>query len=232
MQQLAEVTGDTGMVLARGGMCPSQSVDGGANCGVRLWAYNDSNWGVYVAQPGAGKSLAGGTAVASLDARTVHAMRFRSNNGVNNSYIWENSSESCLMSLTSDTGDLYVKRNVNVAGDITAFYNTSDARFKADVRPMEPLLPRLACLRPVRFTWNAQCPNTEKVGASDTGLVAQELQDVFPELVEQSAQGHLVVRYEKAVPFLLKGLQELHEHNKRLQARLAALEIAAGITVR
>ena len=43
-------------------------VDGTSTRGIFLWS--DTNWGMYLSQSGAGKSLANGTAVAGIDGRS------------------------------------------------------------------------------------------------------------------------------------------------------------------
>lgn len=99
--------------------------------------------------------------------------------------------------------------DINATGDITGFYNTSDARFKREVSSMPSALDSMRQLRPVQFTWNEACPNKCKVNTRDTGLVAQEVRQTLPHLVEECAAGHLTVRYEKLVTYLLKAVQEL-----------------------
>lgn len=113
------------------------------------------------------------------------------------------------MSLASDTG------NLSVYGDITAFASTSDARFKDNVEVLPPMLRRIERLRPVSFTWNSSCPNVAKVGAASTGLIAQEVEAVFPELVEEAP--HKIVRYEKLITYLVKAVQELSAEVKALR---------------
>jgi len=107
--------------------------------------------------------------------------------------------------------------NIVTTGDVTAFYSTSDAKFKEDVTPMPSVLETLRRTRPVEFTWNGECPNPTKEGTRDAGLIAQELREVMPQLVEESGRGHLLVRYEKLVPYLLKAVQELSEEVRLLK---------------
>ena len=93
--------------------------DGGNTRGIFMWASGDSNWGIYMSTASAGVSLAGGTAVASIDGRTAHHIRFRAYNATGNGFIWENDSEQCLMSLTTNTGNLYTRGQI-YAGNSTS----------------------------------------------------------------------------------------------------------------
>jgi hypothetical protein len=89
--------------------------DGGPNRGIFMWKGDDNNWGMYMAKPGTGKSLNGGTAVAGHNF-DLHAFRFRANDNINQGFIWENSSEVSLMSLNASTGNMKLKGALDVAG--------------------------------------------------------------------------------------------------------------------
>jgi hypothetical protein len=84
-------------------------IDGGTEQGIFMKTATDSTWGIYMATSGSLKSLSGGTAVYGNESLINDAMRFRANDNTLEGFIWENSSESCLMSLKGDSGDLYVK---------------------------------------------------------------------------------------------------------------------------
>ena len=93
-------------------------VDGGSEHGLFLYDTDNPDWGLYMSQSGAGKSLADGTASASLDGRSGFHARFRAGNGATQGFIWENKTEQCLMSLTADTGDFYTKGTINAGSSM------------------------------------------------------------------------------------------------------------------
>jgi len=78
------------------------SVDGGTANGIYYWNTGDTNWVGYMGQSGAGKSASGGTACTGAFGFTAHAIRNRVNSAVTQGFIWENSLESCLMTLRGD----------------------------------------------------------------------------------------------------------------------------------
>lgn len=78
-------------------------VDGGNSRGIWMWTAGDANWGIYMGQSGAGRSLSGGTAAAG-GGFSAHAIRFRVNNASSQGFIFENSSEANLFSLRGDNG--------------------------------------------------------------------------------------------------------------------------------
>jgi hypothetical protein len=106
----------------------------------------------------------------------------------------------------------------------------SDARLKEDIRPYTRGLAELRALRPVRYKYKK-----EYWAASDryfTGLIAQEVQDVVPEMVHpykfQSIGDKLIdvlaVDPSDLTYMLINAVKELDAENQQLKARLAALE--------
>jgi hypothetical protein len=97
------------LAYATHGITVNSAIDGGGGAGIRMWGFTDTNWAMYVAQAGAGKSMSGGNAPASLSNRTGHHVRYRTTNAATTGHIWENHSEQCVMSLDADAGNLVTK---------------------------------------------------------------------------------------------------------------------------
>lgn len=87
----------------------NNDVDGTSSRGIQLWNSNDKSWAIYMGQSGATKSFNDDTACTALDGSTVHHLRMRAYDGAARGFLWENSSEVALMSLTADTGNLWTK---------------------------------------------------------------------------------------------------------------------------
>ncbi len=85
------------------------TVDGGSTRGIYMYDIADSNWGIYMAQSGALKSLNNNTASQGLaSGRTGWHLRFRAASAATHGFLWENHSDVTLMSLSSDTGNLHL----------------------------------------------------------------------------------------------------------------------------
>jgi len=109
---------------------------------------------------------------------------------------------------------------INANGASQAAFGTfSDIRLKENVAVLEPQLDNLMQLRPVEFDY--------KDGSGhQTGFIAQELQQVYPDVVTEQ-DGYLVVTgYGKNEARLIKALQEAVERIETLEAKVAALEAA------
>lgn len=79
---------------------------------------------------------------------------------------------------------------------------SSDARLKTNIQPVENALERMAAIRGVSFNWI-------EGGKADMGVIAQEVQAVFPELVSTHEEGHLQVNYNGLIGALMAAVQEL-----------------------
>ena len=91
-----------GPILMNNRVVIQNGTDGTSARGIWYWSATDSNWGTYMAQSGTGKSLADGVACTGAFGFTSNAIRNRVWNGGNHGFIWENSSETCLMSIRAD----------------------------------------------------------------------------------------------------------------------------------
>jgi hypothetical protein len=113
---------------------------------------------------------------------------------------------------------------------------TSDLRFKTHITPLTEVLAKLAQLRWVSFEWNdaykALGRGTER---REIGVIAQDVETVFPELVTTWGEGYKAVDYGKLSGVLIEAIKELQAtteaqfatkeaHVAALEARLAAME--------
>jgi len=109
---------------------------------------------------------------------------------------------------------------------------SSSRRFKEDIHDMDTASSGLMRLRPVTFRY--QKPFADGSKPIQYGLVAEEVAEVYPDLVARSADGQIeTVKYQVLDSMLLNELQKEHqqvqqqaETIQRLESRLAALEEA------
>jgi hypothetical protein len=99
---------------------------------------------------------------------------------------------------------------------------TSSARFKEDVRAIGSESDDLMKLRPVAFRYRE---SHEAGGLQQYGLIAEEVAQVYPELVVNDDQGRpLAIRSQLLEPLLLNELQNQRREIEELKARLEKLE--------
>jgi hypothetical protein len=86
-----------------------------------------------------------------------------------------------------------------------SFNSASDSRLKKDVVSLDGALDKIDAIRGVHYHWiDAAQPQSRQVG-----VIAQEIQAVYPELVMQGGNGYLSVDYPKLTAVLIQSVKEL-----------------------
>ena len=117
---------------------------------------------------------------------------------------------------------------LDVAGSAhaTSFPVSSDARFKKNVNRLTNVLDKLDKVRGVSFEWNE---TYEALGRSsghrEIGVIAQEVEKVFPELVSSwYDEEYKAVDYSRMTGVLIEAVKELKAQNETLKQRVESLE--------
>ena len=93
----------------------------------------------------------------------------------------------------------------NVSGDMTATGNVtaySDAKLKTEIHTINDALGIVGKLRGVNYKWLSN-------GQSDIGVIAQEVEEVIPEVVKETEDGTKTVDYSRIVSVLINAVNEL-----------------------
>jgi len=113
---------------------------------------------------------------------------------------------------------------LDVAGSChaTSFPTSSDLRFKEDVEPLTNVLERLEQVRGVTFKWNKRYASLGRATkGTQIGLIAQEVEKAFPELVSTWSQegvgDYRAVDYGRLNAVLVEALKELHKELAELR---------------
>ena len=121
-----------------------------------------------------------------------------------------NSNGGNRLNLNGEDGDLIV------AGNMTAYGSASDLRLKENIVTIENPLDKVSQLRGVTF-------NYKEDGSKSTGLIAQELEKVLPEVVYEtedindSDNKFKAVRYGNVVGLLVEAIKELKAEVEELK---------------
>ncbi len=124
-----------------------------------------------------------------------------------------------------NTGNTLVARDIS--GDFTAgsinvtnltasqtiqaqdFNSTSDINLKENIHTVENALETVNSLRGVSFDW-------KETGVSSYGVIAQELEEVLPELVNQEGENKTVT-YNGIIAVVIEAIKELNSKIKQLE---------------
>jgi hypothetical protein len=119
----------------------------------------------------------------------------------------------------NDTYELYVGGDIGATGNVVAY--VSDARLKKDLVKIDNPVEILQKLTGYEFTWNERAVK-ERIGKRDLGLIAQEVEEVLPEAVQDflhpgdltidgTTETYKAVLYDRIVPVLLGGINQLDD---------------------
>jgi hypothetical protein len=97
---------------------------------------------------------------------------------------------------------------VRASGDIVA-YSSSDERLKKDVHNIPDALAKILKLNGVIFTWDEEKKDVHGYEGKDTGIIAQQVEAVLPEVVTTREDGFMAVKYEKMIGLLIEAIKEL-----------------------
>ena len=102
---------------------------------------------------------------------------------------------------------------IDSASDQLGPCSASSVRFKQDIEDLGDLAEDLAALRPVSFRYTERFAG-RKDPTRHYGLIAEEVAELFPNLVTYDDEGlPFTVRYEMLTPLLLR---ELQRHTEQL----------------
>ena len=111
--------------------------------------------------------------------------------------------------------------SVNVAGDVVA-YASSDIRFKNNITPITNALDKLSKIGGYTFEWNEI--SHKETGKKDIGVVAQEVEEILPEIVQTRSNGYKAVDYQKLTALLIESVKEQQVIINDLKTRIETLE--------
>jgi hypothetical protein len=94
-------------------------------------------------------------------------------------------------------------------------WGISSARFKEELRPIENVVEKVGKLRGVSFKWKSDGTSPREIG-----VIAEEVAEVFPELVFLDRAGKpLGVHYDKFVAVLIEAVKELKGEIEELKKK-------------
>lgn len=113
--------------------------------------------------------------------------------------------------------DVFGNGNATLRGTLT---QNSDIRLKKNILPIESSLNNILKLNGYRYQWE-----DEKMDSSiQIGLIAQEVQKQFPEVVKENAKGELSVNYSGMIPLLITAIKEQQQQIEELKKEIHALK--------
>lgn len=104
-----------------------------------------------------------------------------------------------------------------IIGDGYRIMFPSDRNLKYEIKSLRETLSKIRKLKPVHYKWRSN-------HSSENGLIAQEVEKVFPDLVKTNEYGVKSVDYIKLTPLILKATQEVDAENSKLKKSIDTLK--------
>ena len=193
-------SGDVGI----GTTSPAQKlhVNGGSDANLRLTSASTRS-GIFIDKPGTTTIMGSALVLADETYRLGTA-----------SYYHVNMTQGGVTALLyqGSTKIATTSGGVTVTGTLT---ETSSIAIKENVETYTPSLDIINKIRPVKYN------RKENKKKKEIGLIAEELAELFPELVEKDEKGNpSSVNYSRAVTVLLGGFKELYKEVQELKKRI------------
>lgn len=137
-----------------------------------------------------------------------------------------------------NSGDATRKLSVNGSVLATAYHSTSDKRLKENINPIQSPLSKLLTLQSFsyKFKQSNESPAMDSMAvniekrlyevrhdhSTHFGLMAQDLEIVFPELVTSDENGFLSINYIEIIPVLIEAIKEQQKELVELRTLISS----------
>lgn len=183
----------------------------------------------YATVPGGFQNTAGGqfSLAAGQQANAMHTGTF----------VWADSQGAAFASTAADQYLIRAQGGVGIntnspgsfalcvngsAGGTSGWGTCSDARYKTRVETIPDALYAVLRLRGVTFDWRrSEFPEKRFSERRQVGLIAQEVEQVLPELVTTGGDGFKSVSYAEVAPVLVEAVKQQQQQIEELRAELA-----------
>jgi hypothetical protein len=105
-------------------------------------------------------------------------------------------------------GDLYITGNT---------YLDSDKRLKKDIKPIESSLDKILGLQGVSYKWKEQrIDDRQTSDRQHYGVIAQQVEEVIPEIVDNDKNQKKRVAYMELIPVLIEAMKEQQREQEKI----------------
>ena len=117
---------------------------------------------------------------------------------------------------------------IDAANDVVAF-STSDIRLKENIKPIENALDKISKISGNTYDWKSELKDVHGYEGNDVGVIAQEVEAVLPQLVQDRDNGYKAVKYDKIVALLIEGIKEQQTQIHSLTLEIEKLKEQKGL---
>ena len=165
-------------------------------------------------------NIGAGTGIdVAADAISVDVSDFMAN-GSNNRVVTATGADAMNgeANMTFDGSTLVITGAITATGDITAF-QSSDKNLKENISNIENAVDKVSKINGVYYNWTseAQEKNAHFGKEKEVGVIAQDVEEVLPEIVATRDDGTKAVKYERLCALLIESAKELKKEIEELK---------------
>jgi len=142
-------------------------------------------------------------------------------NGSNNRVVTATGTDAmnAEANMTFDGSTLAITGAITATGDITAF-QTSDKNLKENIVNINNSLDKVSKLNGVYYNWTKEAleKNKHLEDVKEVGVIAQDVEEVLPEIVATRENGTKAVKYERLCALLIESVKELKKEIEELKS--------------
>ena len=166
-------------------------------------------------------AVGAGTGIdVAADEISVDVSDFMSN-GSNNRVVTATGADAmnAETNMTFDGSTLAVTGAITATGDVTAF-STSDKNLKQNILNIDNSLEKVSKLNGVYYNWTKEAleKNKHLKDVKEVGVIAQDVEEVLPEIVATREDGTKAVKYERLCAILIESVKELKKEIEELKS--------------
>ena len=166
-------------------------------------------------------NIGAGTGIdVAADAISVDVSDFMSN-GSNNRIVTATGADAMNAEANAsfDGSTLAVTGAITATGDITAF-SSSDKTLKENISNIENAVDKVSKINGVYYNWTFEAQEKHKHFGKEKeiGVIAQEVEEVLPEIVQTRDDGTKAVKYERLCALLIESVKELKKEIEELKS--------------
>jgi hypothetical protein len=133
-----------------------------------------------------------------------------------------------IFSKITSNGDIYItpankKKSVYIYTDLYvngAIFNTSDKNHKEEIKPIsDSKIEKLLDLEPVEYNLKNDIKKKKHYG-----LIAQDVEEIYPELISDSNLGFKTVNYMELIPLLLLKMKNMQKEIDELKEQIGSIK--------
>ena len=166
-------------------------------------------------------NVGAGTGIdVAADAISVDVSDFMAN-GSNNRIVTATGADAMNAEANAsfDGSTLAVTGAITATGDITAFAS-SDKTLKENISNIENAVDKVSKINGVYYNWTFEAQEKHKHFGKEKeiGVIAQEVEEVLPEIVQTRDDGTKAVKYERLCALLIESVKELKKEIEELKS--------------